>query len=682
MNMTRTSFCPLCDCRCPVTLHLEDHKVVKVSRLNFLSKGSLCFKGKNLPELLNSNKRMQHPLKRVGERGSGAWQVISWDEGLEILSEKLLALSFKYGPENLIWDQGYGPIPPYLLRFLNLFGTPNLLSRSHICSQPRKNAQLITFGALASPDAENSKVVLLWGKNKLATGKGASYTLLSAIRRGTKLIVVDPRQTSLARMAYLWLPLRPGTDGALALGLLHVIIRDGLHDQNFIKQHCLGFKELSEQVSAFAPAETARITGLAEKDITLAARMYALEKPACMELGNGLDQHTNSFQSIRAILSLMAVSGNLNVKGGNILLSVAPMGDISRAESLPEKKRQQQIGREEYPLLCRFKHTLAAPTFIQRLYESHPESPKALVVTKGNPFVTLAQSEVVRKAMAKLEFIAVSDFVLTETAKWADLVFPAAFPSEGLELVLYDAALNDNYYARMPKGLLLNRPLTKFRNTKTDTELVFALAKKLGLEKEFWMGCVEDSFNERLQPLGLSLKDFDERGLFTLTKIRLSSGMLKTPSAKVELFSTTLQNEGLPPLPCYLEPQESPSSSPELLSTYPLIFSSFKSRYYVHSSFRWSDSLRRKEKDPIAEIHPETALRLGLLDGQSIEISSLRGSCRMCVRITAAVPPGTVFGVHGWEGKANINNLTSNNQRDPVISANPLKSLLCNVKKL
>ncbi|MDO9535825.1 MAG: molybdopterin-dependent oxidoreductase [Bacillota bacterium] len=682
MNMTRSSFCPLCDCKCPVLLHLEGHNVVKVSRLDFLSKGSLCFKGKNLPELLNSSRRLQHPLKRVGERGSNTWQEISWKEGLEILREKLFDLRLKYGSETLIWDQGYGSIPPYLLRFLNLFGTPNLLSRSHICSQPRKNAQLITFGALASPDVENSKVVIVWGKNKLSTAKGTSYKLLSARKRGARFIVVDPRQTSLARMAQVWLPLRPGTDGALALGFLHVIIRDGLYDQNFIQQCCVGFEELREQVSVFTPAETARITGLPEKDIISAARIYAIEKPASIEMGNGLDQHTNSFQSIRAILSLMAVSGNLNVKGGNTLLSPSPLGDISRSESLPEVKRQQQIGKNEYPLLCRFKHTAAAPTFIQRLHESHRESPRALVVTKGNPFVTLAQAEMVQKALTKLDFITVSDFILTETAKWADLVFPAAFASEGLELLLYDPALNDNYYADMPKGLLLNRPLPKFRNTKTDTELVFALANEMGLQKEFWMGCVEESFNERLQPLGLTLKDFGEEGLLTLSNSTRSSGVLKTPTTKVELFSAILQKEGLSPLPCYSEPQESPLSSPELLSSYPLIFSSFKSTYYVNSSFRWSDSLREKEIEPMAEIHPETAAWLGLADGQSIEISSLRGSCRMCVRITAAVPPGTVFGVHGWEGRANINFLTSNEQRDPVISSNPLKSLLCSVKGL
>jgi anaerobic selenocysteine-containing dehydrogenase len=682
MNMTRTSFCPLCDCKCPVMLHLHDNKVVKVSRLDFLSKGSLCFKGKNLPELLNSTKRLQHPLKRAGERGSGAWREISWKEGLEILSEKLSVLRFKYGPENLIWDQGYGSIPPYLLRFLNLFGTPNLLSRSHICSQPRKNAQMITFGALASPDVENSKVVIVWGKNKLSTAKGASYKLLSARKRGARLIVVDPRQTSLARMAQVWMPLRPGTDGALALGLLHVIIRDGLYDQSFVRNFCTGFEELSEQVSAFTPAETARITGLPEKDIISAARIYAVEKPASIEMGNGLDQHTNSFQSIRAILSLMAVSGNLNVKGGNILLSPSPLGDISRSECLPEEKRQQQIGRDEYPLLCRFKHTAAAPVFIQRLRQSHRESPRALIVTKGNPFVTLAESEMVQKAIRKLDFIAVSDFILTETAKWADLVFPAAFASEGLELLLYDPALNDNYYADMPKGLLLNRPLPELRNTKTDTELVFALAEKMGLGNEFWMGSVDDSINERLKPLDLSLHDFGEGGMLTLSKTAPSSGVLKTPTTKVELFSSIMQKEGLSPLPCYIEPQESTLSSPELLSSYPLIFSSFKSSYYVHSSFRWSDSLRQKELEPMAEIHPETASMLGVTDGQGIEISSPRGSCRMCARITAAVAPGTVFGVHGWEGDANINILTSNEQRDPVISSNPLKSLLCSVKGL
>lgn len=677
--MKRISFCPLCESCCPVEFIFEGTKLAGVREADLLLKGPLCFKGKQLVDIINSPKRLDKPLKRIGPRGSDRWQEITWQEALKLIADNLFSLRQQYGPWSVSWDQGYGAASPYLVRFLNLFGTPNLVSRSHVCSQPRKIAQTVTFGGLAVPDVENSKLIVVWGRNKLFTSPVASHILTKAIRRGASLIVIDPRRTPLAGMSDLWLSLRPGTDGALALGILHVIINEELYDKDFVQHQCSGFPELVEAVSSFSPQRTAQITGIPLEDIITAAKMFALKGPSSIEMGNGLDQHTNSFQSIRAILSLMAVTGNLNVRGGNVLIPPMSLGNVSLPEALSSQAILRRIGSREYPLLSSYRHTVAAPKFIRALLDNHPEKPRALIVTKGNPIVTLAQSDLVQKALEQMKFIAVSDYVITETARLADLVLPAAFSCEGWELITFDPARNDSYYASMPQGLLLNRPLQGLRNTRTDIELIFSLAEAMGLKNDFWDGDIQASLNDRLRALDLKIDDFGEEGVIKFPLPEVFKGY-NTPSGKVEFYSAILQKEGYSTVPNYIEPQESPESRPDLLSEYPLVISSCKSRYFVHSAYRWVDKLYQKEPDPLVEIHPETAILYGIEDGQWVELNSPRGSCRMRARLTASVKPGIICGIHGWSGEANINNLTSNDQCDPVLSSNPLKSLLCNIK--
>lgn len=213
----RTSYCPLCWARCVVKLFVEGDRVTGVRAGQFPPGGGLCFKGRCLPEILNSPRRLAVPLKRVGPRGSGQWQETSWEEALASLNEKLRLVREEHGPWALAWDIGDGEPSPYLLRFLNLYGSPNLISRGNVCSYPRGIAQAVTFGGMASPDVDNSKLIVVWGRDKLATAPGACGNLVRAVKRGAKLVVLDPRRTSLARLATLWLPVRPGTDGALAL---------------------------------------------------------------------------------------------------------------------------------------------------------------------------------------------------------------------------------------------------------------------------------------------------------------------------------------------------------------------------------------------------------------------------------------------------------------------------------
>lgn len=679
--MEMISFCPLCTLRCPLKAIVEGEKVTGIEQVNSIPGMTICHKGKRLNDVLNSPKRLIKPLKRVGARGGGQWQEITRDEALTLLSEKLIDFQQQFGPTSLAWDQGYGQAPPYLMRFMNLFGSPNLLSRSNVCSTPRRIAQTVTFGGIASPDVDNSRLIIIWGRDKLSTAAGASQNLLKAIKKGARLIVIDPRKNSLARMADLWLPLRPGTDGALALGMMHVLFREELYDQDFVSSQCVGFEDIAGLVHSFSPERTAEITGLPAEDIVKASRMYFEVNPSSIEMGNALDQHTNTFQSIRAILCLIAVSGNLNAVGGNIIIPPVPLKNISCHDALSGPENLKRIGNEDYPILSSYRHTMAPSSYINAVLENHPERPRALVVTKGNPAVTLAQTELVEKALSRIDFTVVSDFVITETAQWADLVLPAAFQCEGRELVLYDPATYDYFYADIPQGILLNNPLPRPGETITDTELVFALAERLGLKEKFWDGNIEDSMAERLKPLGLDLEKLKENNIITFPR-QVPDIIYHTPSGKVELRSVIMHKNGYPDIPAFIEPAESPVSRPDLTEKYPLILTTRKSRHYVHSAFRWVDYFYRKEPNPLVEIHPDTAAEFAIKDNQWVEIRTPRGSCHMCAKITEYIIPGVICAVHGWGSEYNVNNLSANEPCDPVVASTSMKSMMCSLKPL
>jgi anaerobic selenocysteine-containing dehydrogenase len=665
---------------------VENQVVSKVKRRNLFVEGKgLCAKGNALPKILNDSQRLQTPLKRSGSRGDGKWEAISWNEALDLIAAKLEQVREESGSWALAWDQGYGPVLPYLNRFMHVFGSPNLISRSHVCSVPRRIMQKIILGRSAPPDVAHSRVIVAWGNNKLSTSLGASDDFLRALRDGAKLIVIDPRPTPLAKRAFLWLQPRPGTDGALALGLINALISEGLYDADFVAESTVGFPELAALASQFPPERTAEITWVSAEKITAAARLYGGEKPASLIMGNALDQHTNSSGAIHAILCLMGVSGNLNRKGGNLLLPPLPVADVALTGTWEPEQLARRIGGPD-TFLSRYRDAASTQKMIDALLEDQPGRPRMLVVTKGNPLVTLAEAQRVRRALAKIEFLVVSDFVLTETARLADLVLPAAFSCEGLALWLYDPASNEHYSAGMQRGVLVTQSLPRPGDQRTDTEFIFALAGRLGLGDRFWEGDIEAGINERLRPLGLTVAELVAAGGWQTISSDFGSPepaqRLDTPSGKVELLSSTLQQAGHLGLPVYLEPAESPLSTPQLRQDYPLILSSQKPESFVHSAYRWVPALKHREAHPVLEIHPDTAQTYGVVEGREVEITSPRGECRMLARVNPQILPGVVHAVHGWGGEGNVNRLTSNAQQDPVFFSSPLKSLLCRVKGL
>ncbi|MCK4733109.1 MAG: molybdopterin-dependent oxidoreductase, partial [Methanophagales archaeon] len=323
-----------------------------------------------------------------------------------------------------------GDVSSYLSRLANLIGTPNISTPNLVCHVPRIFLQFyFDFGAVVPPDVANTSLIIIWGGNPEVTNKPQQIAIDKARERGAKLIVIDPRATAYADEADLHAQLRPGTDGALALGMLNVIINEELYDTEFVEEWTNGFEKLKKFVQDYPPEKVEEITGVSAETIREIARMYATTKPACISPRNALDQHTNASCAIRTINILMAITGNLDVKGGNIIALPVLMGlnDVSLSEKLPPEALKKKIGVDRC-LISRILHmfpTAATPALWNAIIHGKPYPIKAMFVMAANPVLTCANSKVVEEALRKLDFLAVADIFMTPTAELADIVIPA-----------------------------------------------------------------------------------------------------------------------------------------------------------------------------------------------------------------------------------------------------------------
>jgi anaerobic selenocysteine-containing dehydrogenase len=687
MEKIKKSFCRICDTFCGINIFVKDGVMVNVEGMKEhpLNQGTLCAKGNAGVQIMYSPQRLNFPLKRVGERGQGKWARISWDEALKIIAVKLQELKKKYGAWALAWDQGRGPAPPHFARLMNLYGTPNGVSRAHICHAPRVMNYRYTYGDYAIGDVSQSNLTIQWGIHWPYSSAGSLRPYSDALRRGIKLIVVDPLLTSMAAKADLWLQIRPGTDGALALSMINVIITENLYDKGFVENWTMGFDRLSAEAKKYPPEVAEKITWVPAEKIRQAARLYATIKPASIDVGNGVDDHTNTSQTVRAISSLIAISGNLDVRGGNIFIPWLNLKDIFLWDAIPPEEMTKRIGGGQYPLFERFTRMTSYPYLIHAILQNDPYAPKALMVMKGNPMATLANSNLVEKAFRKLDFIVVNELVMTETAKLADIVLPGGSHYEAKGICLYQAH-HTTYPPSLPPYLLMSDPVNHVLERRSDLEILFELAEHLGFKEQFWGGDIERSFDDQLSSLGISVKDLKEHpsGMsipISIKERKFETKGFRTPSKKVEFYSETYEKYGYPPVPVYEEPEESPISQPELAIEFPMILASRRTPLYVHSGYRWVPWLREWEPEATVMINPKTAKDLGISEGEEVILESKRGSCSLIATLSPGVHPKIVHVLHGWSGKGNINRLTDNEHRDPIMSCCPLKSSLCRVVK-
>ncbi|MGE5598493.1 MAG: molybdopterin-dependent oxidoreductase, partial [Bacteroidota bacterium] len=628
-----------------------------------------CRRWRLAPEFLDHPQRVNQPLKRVGERGSGKWQRITWDQALDEIAARLAALKERFGPETLATCIG-GPHAVYwpLHRFMNLFGSPNNVGIGQICWNPATWVNTITYGWTIENelDPDLTACAIFWGTNPAESDNSLLWReLIRYSRTGKPLIVVDPRRTRTAELATLWLPVRPGTDAVLALGLLNVILAERLYDREFVDTWCSGFAPLATHASRYTPAYVEGVTGVKAEAVVKAARLYAASSPASLFSGRGIDQiGANSFATQRTLAILRAITGNIDVPGASHLTEMPdfiPELDLELSEQFPAAAREKQLGKlvlQSYPGYARVRqHTLrhgkrlpmryltsAQPNLVWRaMTTGEPYPIRALIVMATNPLLTQADTRLVYEALNSLDLLVVLELFLTPTAMLADYVLPSAGALERPLLETKAGTANIAYGG--------DQAVRPYYHRRPDFDFWRGLGLRLG-QRDYWpWENFHAALADTLAPTGWTWEDFCRTGLYSLPpeyrkyeqpdpKTGKPLGFT-TVSGKVELYSELLAEIGGDPLPA---PKEMPAADDK----FPLLLiTGARIQPYFASSFRQFAALRAVHPEPLAEVSAATACRLGLEEGSPIWVVTERGRARFTLKI-ASMADDVVSVEYGW----------------------------------
>jgi len=672
---------------CSLLVAVRGNQIVEIKGdpEGFLNRGYACPKGLASPDRLTHPGRLLHPMKRKGKRGQGSWERISWPEAIQAIAGRFNDIKKASGAKAVAFCQGMpkGLELFGLVRLANLFGSPNVVGVQDVCHAPREVSGIHTCGFYPVADLHNpSKLIMLWASNPLSTNEEGQICslLLKRIKDGTELIVIDPRKTELAERAKFWLQLRPGTDHALALAFLNVIIEEGLFDKDFVDQWTHGLEALSAHVKSYSPEKTADITWVPASTVREAARFYAMSHPASIQWGNPLEQTIHAYDAARALLCLMTVCGNLDVAGGNIQAAdpdILGLGAFVRSDLLPSKPKE--MVHAHYRTIPKLM-TVPPAYFRKAVLDETPYPIRGAYFQGTNPLLAYADSRMTFDALMKLDFIAVSDIFMTPTAALADFVLPAATSFEFDDIGQY--GLGHGYLLARPK--VVDPP----EDCWPDLKIVNELGRTL-TPGEHWHEDWKALLEAVLNPTGLSYSQFAERGVLKGPERfrKYLSGGFKTPTGKVELYLSQAEKFGLSPLPQFTGfPEE---EDPD----YPLVLTSCKSRFYLHSSYRWLESLRKHRPDPKTEIHPETAAIYGIRDGNEIVIETKAGSITQVAHVTDRIHPRVVNAAYGWWfaeagveslygwEKSNFNILTTTERLGKAFGTPNLKGIGCRIRK-
>ncbi|MGD8385684.1 MAG: molybdopterin-dependent oxidoreductase [Desulfobacteraceae bacterium] len=687
------SHCRMCHGGCGVLVYVKNGRIEKIAGDPDcpINHGTLCSKGIGATQLVYHPDRLTHPVRRVGPKGSGKWERIPWDEALDAIAARILDYKDRFGAESVVLGYGTGrENEAVIYRFANLLGSPNVLTAGHFCYGPRIATTIITCGTNPIVDyANHPKCIMVWGNNVVISNpdcyKGEPFS--QALNAGARLIAVDPRLTRIAARADVWLPLRPGTDTALALGMAYVIVHEELYDRDFVEEHVHGWEPFVERVNEYPLERVEEITWVPAEKIQQAARLFATTKPAAIQWGVAIEQQVNCADNNRALLALMGITGNIDAKGGQALFKtprIVNVGRFGAHDMLPPEQAEKRLGGDRFRLAGNF--AIINPKCVwDAVLEETPYPVKMLFFISSNPLMTRGNAREVYRALKAVDFMAVSDFFLTPTAELADIVLPAA------------TWLEMDYIADFWKRhgyIFPRRKVVQIGECRSDHEMLNDLAHRVGQE-EFWWDSFEGGLDFILKPLGITWQDFKGmdylRGEVQYRKYEERG--FSTPTGRFELYSTLLEQWGYDPLPQYREAPESPVSTPELHKTYPyILITGRRIPGFFHTENRQLPWLRELHQDPIVEIHPETAEKEGIQEGDWVVIESPRGKVRQRARLFEGMDPRIVSAEHawwfperkdpghGWE-ESNINILTSNAYEhcDPAMGATHVRTLLCRI---
>jgi anaerobic selenocysteine-containing dehydrogenase/ferredoxin-NADP reductase len=764
---------------------IEDGRLIGVEPLpGHPTGGALCAKGRAAPEMVHSPRRLTKPLRRTAPRDAAdpGWTEISWDEALDEIAQKLGAIRKTSGAEAVAFALTTPSGTPmvdsseWVERFIRCFGSPNLVYAIEICGWHKDFAHALTFGrGIGVPDYERAEAIVLWGHNPARTWLAQATRVADARRRGARVAVVDPKPNGSGQQADIWLRIRPGADGALAMGAIRHLITTQAHDADFVTRWTNGpllidtatgrFVRASElwadqsndnfvvldrsgsarpvdtraatpdpacctldgrttlaardgraiaAATAFcllaaeaAPYTIARVAELTWLDASKIAAFYALFENGprlAYHSWTGVGQHTNATMIERAIATLYALTGACDIPGGNVWPAPPPTRSVNDYALLPPEQRAKALGLDELPLGPPKHGWITARDFSHAVLTGEPYRVQALMSFGTNFVVSQGHSSRNRAALRALDFHVHVDMFLNPTGENADILLPANMPWErdalkiGFEIT-QEAVETIQFRPQM---------LPQLGACKADYEIVAELAVRLGLADEFFGGDIHAGWNYQLAPLGVTVEELrlHPEGLrfpqllrhqkYALPQQDGTVAGFATPTRRVEIYSELMLEHGYAPLPGHVEPAESPLAA-RRDSRFPLVLTTAKSGWFVHTSHRHVASLRRKTPDPAIEISPTLAAGRGLKDGDWAIVMTSTGDVRLRVRLNEALDDRVAVAEFGWWedcpplGRdampsagyltSNMNAALSDATRDPVSGSVPLRATTCDIRK-
>lgn len=656
-----------CPDGCATLTEVRDGRAVRFSGdpAHPITQGWLCAKVRPYLERVHHPNRLLHPMRRVGRKGGGEWTRISWDDALDEIRDRWQTIIAEHGaaailPYSYSGTLGLVEMAVASSRFWNRLGASDL--ERTICDAAMTEAVNATFGASRAPDPRDvrkSKLIVIWGHNPASTGPHFMPILRDAQRDGAYVVVIDPRRTLTARSADLHIAPRPATDGALALGFMHVIFRDGLHDADWLDANTVGWRELEARAADFSPSRVAAITGVPDETIESLARSYATTKPALLKVADGINRHLSGGQTSRAIICLPAVIGQIGVPGGGLFYSQSghirwnaeAVGHASECPPVPRSLNMNRLGA---------------------VLTGEAENPpvKSLYVFGANPATSSPNSSLIREGLRRPDlFTVVHEQFMTATAEFADIVLPATTQLEHVDLIkpYGHPHLQYNQAAIAPMG-----------EAKSNWTVMRLLAERMGFD-EPWLRQSNDeviaevlaatSSNPRLRCV--TFERLKDEGTVAYADdpenpVPFADLRFPTPSGKVEIRSERIAAAGLDPVPDYV-----PSSDvvDPAIADASLTLLSGAAHHFTSSTFSNQPSLRAKQGAPSLEINPRDAAERGISNGDDVLVENHRGAVQLRATVTTDVPPGVVVSVKGnWgtlsPGGRGINELTTDKLAD------------------
>ena len=752
VRTTTWSAGPGCHGGCGVLAHVKDGRLVKIEGDpdHPWNHGRLCARALAMTQYVENPKRLRKPILRVGERGEGKWKEISWEEAYDYIEKRMKKIRAEHGPESMVFSMGTGrDIGPWICMLAYAYGSPNVMFAlsGNACYSPRIAALDTVQGDFSVFDAgqwhekryndprfKRPECMIIWGYNIPATCPDNlfGHWIIDMMKKGTKIISVDPRLSFFASRAKHWLQIRPGTDAALAMGMLKVIIDEDLYEHDWVLRwsnacHLLRqdngkllrasdldpagshdnyvawdddaarpviwdtaavacsdakaapalsgvfevnladgsqvncrtvWDALCEEVDQYTPEEVEKITAVPAREIIGAARLYATSKPASIHWGVPIDMTPEITPLCQAIATLWAITGNLDVPGGNVFARFAfdavayalpgAEGVIKLKDKALDKPR---IGAEQYGPFNRFIWRTQTDATLDQIFSEDPYPVKGLWVQTCNLLGGIGlDPKRWREALKKLDFIAAVDLFPNATTEYADIVLPAASFLE-----------KDGVRSWWVPLQSINKAIT-VDDCKPDVEINFELSKRF--DPDFRWDSIEDLYDDIIKPSGLTYKELQKKvwaippeGHPSKPYHRHEKGLMRsdgkpgfnTPTGLFELYSTLREGWGLKPVPHHKEPPCTPVSRPDLAKDYPLILSTGRrSPVYFHSEHRQIPWLRSIDPDPLVEIHPDAALKEGIGDGEWVWVENWMGRARFKAKVTLIVPPWMVMATHAW----------------------------------